>query len=340
MQSQQRDLAFGVAALVDVPMPRLAERARTIEALGFDRLWIPDERLLRNVYVSLATVATSTERIGIGTAVTNPYTRHPAVTAAAIATIDELSGGRTVLGLGAGGGLEPYGIERDAPVAQLRETVEIVRGLTSGRSLSYAGSCFTLTDAALDFPPLRPTPVYVAARGPRILEMAGEVADGVIIGGFADAAGLGYARDRVERGLRRAGRTWDDLASVAWIFVSVSDDRRAARRAVSRMVLAALISSRPILHELGLELPDKMRRRLDRSGWRYEDAGLSGDLLTDEIVDAFSVHGTVDDCARRLTVMRAAGVDEVGFVLLPPEGSTPEEVATRLAREVVPSLPG
>ena len=86
---------IGVASLVERPMGELAERARAFESFGYDDIWVPDERLLRNAYVSLAAVAGATSRVGLGTAVTNPYTRHPVITAAAIATIDELSAWRS-----------------------------------------------------------------------------------------------------------------------------------------------------------------------------------------------------------------------------------------------------
>src|SRR5690242_937218 len=110
MTAERGPLRVGVASLVEVAMPELAGRATAWESDGFDDIWVPDERLLRNVYVSLTTIANATERVTIGPAVTNPYTRHPATTAAAIATIDELSGGRATLALGAGGGLAAYGI--------------------------------------------------------------------------------------------------------------------------------------------------------------------------------------------------------------------------------------
>lgn len=334
-------MKFGLAALVDVPMSRLAARARLVEQLGFDQLWIPDERLLRNVYVSLATAASHTERIALGTAVTNPYTRNPAVTAAAIATIDELSGGRTVLGLGAGGGLDAYGIDRDHPAARLEETVDIVRALTRGGTTSYHGRWFELTDTHLDFLPLRQIPVHLAARGPKILELAGRIADGVIIGGFAQPGGLAWAKQAVARGLTTAGRSWADIETTAWTFVSVSEDRTAAREAVSRMVLAAMISSRPILDDIGVALPPELRDRLDAEGWTMgSDLSHMATMLTDEIVDAFAVHGTAEDCIGRLAAIRDAEVDQVGFVVLPPAGDSVEDVAIRLAESVMPAFGG
>jgi 5,10-methylenetetrahydromethanopterin reductase len=330
---------FGIASLADTPAAELAGRAGRLEAAGFDQLWLADERLLRNVYVGLAAMAAGTHRSRIGPSVTNPYTRHPALTAAAIATVDELSGGRAVLALGAGGGLEQFGIDRVNPVGALREATEIIRGLTAGQKVDFAGRHFTVNGAQLNFPG-RQIPVYLAARGPRILELAGEVADGVIIGGFAQPAGLGYALDRVASGLDRAGRGWADIDVVAWLYTCVSDDREAARRAVSRMVMASVITSRTILDQLGIVLPDELADRVASGRWTYaEDEMLAAArLLPEEVIEAFAVYGTAQECVRRLREIRSCGARQLAFVVLPGAGMTWDEVAMRIAREVLPMI--
>jgi 5,10-methylenetetrahydromethanopterin reductase len=318
-------------------MPLFAERAARLEHLGFSDIWVPDERLLRNVYVSLATIANATSRVGIGPAVTNPYTRHPAHTAAAIATIDELSGGRASLGLGAGGGLDAYGIPRTRPVGTLREAIQIMHRLLAGEKTTFDGEVFSLRDAGIDFEVRRPVPIYLAARGPQILRLAGEVADGAIIGGFATAAGIRYAQEMIDRGVEKAGRKPEDVDRMAWLYISVSDDRVAARTAVSKMVLASLITSRPILDTLGIEVPQRLRDHLDATGWRYpqETAEEASALLPDHIIDAFSIHGTPADCIAQLHAIRQAGIDHVSFVLFPPSGDTLDQLAERIAVSVV-----
>ena len=333
-------LRVGVASLVEHPMDELARRAARLEGLGYDDIWVPDERLLRNVYVSLAAVAGATSRVGIGTAVTNPYTRHPVMTAAAIATIDELSGGRATLALGAGGGLNAYGIERNSPVQALRETIEIVRRLTSGETVTFTGRHFRLNAAHLDFPPVRTVPIYVAARGPRILRLAGELADGAIIGGFAQPGGIGYSQRQIERGLAISGRSWPDIDQMSWLYVSASPDRSAARVAVSKIVLASLITSRPILDEIGIELPASLRAHLDATGWVYpaETPEQAAALLPDHIVDAFAVYGTPAECVERVREIRSCGINHVCFVLFPPSGETVSSLAQLLSDQVVSVL--
>lgn len=336
-----RIFRWGVASLVEEPMPLFAARAAHLEGLGFTDIWVPDERLLRNVYVSLATVAGATTQVGMGPAVTNPYTRHPAHTAAAIATIDELSGGRARLALGAGGGLDSYGIARTRPVATLRESIEVIHRLLSNERVSFEGQIFSLKETHIDFD-VRPVPVYLAGRGPQILKLAGQVADGAIIGGFATEPGIRYAQDLINSGVEKAGRTPEEVDRMAWLYISVSDDRAAARTAVSKMVLASLITSRPILDKLGILIPESLRNHLDRTGWRYprETPEQASALLPDHVVDAFAVHGTPADCVAQLQAVRRAGIDHVSFVLFPARGDTLNHVAERIATEVVPPLLG
>jgi len=337
MASDNRPARYGVAALVQSPMPEVAAAARRYEEVGLDAIWVPDERLLRNVYVSLATIANSTERVTLGPAVTNPYTRHPAHTAAAIATIDELSGGRAALGFGAGGGLASYGIDRAHPLGRLREAIDIAHLLFGGETVSYRGETFTLNSTQLDFGPVRQIPVYVAARGPRLLELAGERADGAIIGGFASAEGIGYALDLIDRGRQRAGRDAASIDTMSWLYTSVDDDPEVARTAVSKIVLASLITSREALDRIGITLPARLREHLDATGWVYpkETPAEAAALLPDEIVDAFAIHGTPAQVRARIDAVHATGIDHLTFVLFPPPGNSYQDLAARIMAEVV-----
>jgi len=263
-----------------------------------------------------------------------------AITAAAAASLDELSGGRLSLGFGAGGGLGAYGVDRHRPAVAVREAVEVVRRLVAGGPVSYEGRHVRMRDARLDFPAIRPLPVYIAARGPRLLELAGEVADGAIIGGFASDEGLAHAKAAIGRGLARAGRTWAELDLVAWLYTCVADDAVAARRAVSRLVTTSLVTSRPVLDSLGLRLPPALRECLERSGWSVapELVDECARHLSDEALDAFSVAGTPDECARKLARIARTGVSELAMVALPGPGQSVEEIARRLAAEVLPAV--
>jgi 5,10-methylenetetrahydromethanopterin reductase len=331
-------MRLGFAAVIDVPLRAFGMRAELIEELGFDRFWLPDERLTRNVYAGLTVTALHTKTLQLGVAVTNPYTRNVALTAAAAATLDELSGGRLTLGLGAGGGLGHYGIERTRPVVAVREAVQVIRELHAGKVVTFDGSHVRMSDARLDFVAARQVPIYIAARGPKLLELAGEVADGAIIGGFASDQGIERAKAAIGRGLKRAGRDWADIDVVAWLYTSVADEPAAARRAVSRLVTTSLVTSRPILATIGVEVPTPLRDCLEAAGWTVSADAIDdcSQFLSDEVLDAFSAAGTPEDCAHKVARIARHGVKEIAFVSLPAAGDTPEGLARRIAGEVLP----
>ena len=333
-------MRFGFAAVIDVPLRELGARGELVERLGFDRYWLPDERLTRNIYAGLTVTALRTKNVQLGIAVTNPYTRNVGVTAAAAATVDELSGGRVSLGFGAGGGLGHYGVDRSRPAVAVREAVNVTRALLAGESVTFDGVHVHMKDARLDFAAPRQVPIYIAARGPRLLELAGEIADGAIIGGFASREGIAHAKAAIGRGLERGHRRWSDIDLVAWLYSSVADDAGAARRAVARLVTTSLVTSRPILETIGVHVPEPLRECLEASGWSVsaETIDECSRHLSEEILDAFSIAGTAEDCARKLVQVARQGVKEMAMVALPAEGQTPEGLAERLASEVLPAV--
>lgn len=162
------------------PVGRVVELAVRAEASGFRRCWVYDEGLhTRDVWVTLAAIAGATERIPIGPGITNPYTRHPGVTAMAAASLAELSGGRAFLGLGAGGGvtLGPLGIDRTRPAATVGSMVDALRSLWAGETVDVAMPSFRLMQARLGMAPVR-IPVWLAGRGPSMMRLGSLVADG------------------------------------------------------------------------------------------------------------------------------------------------------------------
>jgi 5,10-methylenetetrahydromethanopterin reductase len=329
---------FSLALPLDAPVDAIGERAHTAEQLGFDRVWIPDERLRRSVYVALTACALKTESIGLGVGVTNPYTRHAAVTAASIASIEELRPGKVVLGLGAGGELSHLGIDPQRPRAAVRDSIETIRRLTGAESREEWSSS---VGHRLEFGH-GPIPIYVASRGPRMLELAGSVADGVIIGGYATPAGFRWALRQVEAGIASSGRqAADDVRRLAWLYTSVDPDPEKARAAVRPIVLASMMTSRDVLGDIGVELPRRLREELDSRSWklsRQELVEFSGQL-DETLVTAFSLAGTAAECAERLaTLVADEGIDEVAFVCFPPAGTSVVELAERIMSDLVPAV--
>jgi len=224
-------LTTGLLALPSHPAGRLAELAQLAERTGYDYLWLADERFFREVYASLTFCALRTQRIKLGPCVTDPYSRHPALTAMAIATLDELSGQRAVLGLGAGvSGFRELGIARDKPGVGLREAVDVIRQLLAGETVTYPGSVVRVDGAHLDFKPVRAEiPMYIASQRPVGVRAAGRVANGAIMQGCVAEPLFTFFRDTVIAGAREAGRDPARIDLVARINVCVHDDRKVAR---------------------------------------------------------------------------------------------------------------
>jgi 5,10-methylenetetrahydromethanopterin reductase len=335
-------MEFGVALLGDHPPARTVAMARLAEELGLAQVWVNDERFYRDVFVNLTLVACHTRRIRLGSMVTDPFVRHPALTAAAAASVDELSGGRLVLGMGAGlSGFAEMGIQRDRPARAIREAVQLIRRLTRGeREVTFAGELVRFRGGQLGFAPLRPVPVYVAGRGPRVLEAGGEVADGVVIGSFASERGIGWGLEQAARGARRAGRRPEDLHTVSWLYTAIAADGREARERVRTGVAVAMWGSREVLPAIGVRLPAAVLAYMAEHEYRFEPAVLDGlaRLLPDELVAEFSLAGTAEEVAARLVRIARLGIREAALWCFPPAGQDIDVVLRPLAAEVIPRV--
>jgi 5,10-methylenetetrahydromethanopterin reductase len=332
-------MEFGAGIFGGFAPDRFRGLVRAIEESGFSSLWVADEGLHRDPYTLLASAVAVTSRITLGTGVTNPYTRHPALTAASIATVDELSAGRAVLGLG-GGGSAPLALvlTKPRPAVAVKDAAAIINALTAtgradhdGRAISFHGT--------LDFTPPRRVPIFIAATGSAMLQLAGEVGDGVIIGDAATPRGIRAGLDHVSVGAARRHR--EIPPAVCWWATAVSEDRERARQAVSRIVAVSIMNHRHRLEELGLHLSTEMRGVLEAHGWTRTHASVEAlaGVLTPEAVDALSLAGPAGECAERIRAIAEVGaVRQAGILLRPPQGSTFEEQLRLFAERVMPHV--
>src|SRR6516164_8957212 len=161
-------MRIGLLMLGDAPVQVMLDRARLAEAVGYDTVWVADERFYREAYSCLTYFAGHTSKVLLGPCVTDPYSRHPALTAMAIATLDEISGGRAILGVGAGiSGFAELGINRRKPARAIRETIEVIRALLRGETVEFHGEVIEFHEGRLSFVPTRSAvPIYVASNGP------------------------------------------------------------------------------------------------------------------------------------------------------------------------------
>lgn len=334
----------GLLLLGHDPLTRLVRVARLAEAAGYDHLWLADERFYREVYVSLALCASRTSRVRLGPCVTDPYSRHPALTAMAVATLDEISGQRAVLGIGAGiSGFAELGIKREKPARAIREAVEVIRRLLAGDSVDYRGQVIQLHDGRLDFTPVRAAlPVYVASNGPLGQRVAGAVADGAIMEACATAEEARAFAGQVHRGAREEGRDPGGIELVARLNACIGRDGRAAREALRPRVARTLGAGRlrfATLDAQGIALPAEAR--VSMAGVPYS-AGVTPylsllPLIADRMVDALTLAGTVEEVTEHVLALGQAGIGQIAIYPFAPPGGTVEETIRCFGEQVLPA---
>jgi 5,10-methylenetetrahydromethanopterin reductase len=318
-----------VGVLPNRPIEEIAELAQRAEELGFAGLWVADSQsIFRDAFCALTLCAARTRRLKLATGVTNPVTRHPATLACSFATLDEVSGGRAVLGIGIGESAVETLSLRPARIARLEQTALALRGLMAGEEVEWDGARIRMTWRA------RPVPIVFASSGPRSLETAGRVADGVLFQVGAVPAMVSYALDHVERGAAgRAVRRYMRLAC------SVDHDREAARSWAAGYVAAAagtVFRSAPaeLLDDALLADIRALKERYDY----YEhtsSAAPHAELVSDRILDAIAIAGVPEEAVPRFRELIARGVDEFVLTITTPR---PEDTLRILAQEVLPAL--
>jgi 5,10-methylenetetrahydromethanopterin reductase len=320
-------------------MPDTARLAQVCEDLGYDCLWLPDQTFHRDPYVALAAAAAATRRIGLGLGVTTPYARHPVQIARAIASLDELSGGRAILGLGAGNKkmfLDKLGLPQERAAARVRETVTVTRRLLAGEAVSWESPDLTLKEVQLEFPTRPDLPIYIATRAPLMLAVGGEVADGVIAEALFTPGGIRYVQERVGQGAaaRSNGAVID---TICWQVVHVVDDRPKAVEAL-RPWAAHIIgaSSKEIAERMGIA-PEAIAAI--QGAYRGGGQSAAAAHVTEREVDAVAIVGDAEFCAARVREVAAHGVDSLCLLV---RGTTADKVATleRFARQVIPLVKG
>jgi 5,10-methylenetetrahydromethanopterin reductase len=320
---------LSVLLFSEYPMPRLVELGRLVEDLGYWGLWYTDVRFARECFIGLAAVASRTSRIRLGSGVCDPYSRHPSATASCIATLDELSEGRAVLGLGTGGqGFRELGIEQKLPVAALRESVDMIRALLRRETVSAAGKVISLGSARLDFDPVRSEiPVYFATHGAQIATLAGQIADGILIANTLNPSAFEFYVTQLEKGMAKAERSAGSVDIGLRVEACISEDDDAAFRVMRRRVASRVLSQYPhweYLDAVGLKLPDEFVAIAKRPDARkaIDEAAA---VMPREIVESMVLAGNPEQCARQLA--RGLG-PKITHVTIRPHAAPGEDVST------------
>ena len=320
-------MKFGIEFVPQIPLKELVRLVKIAEDVGFEYAWITDHYNNKNVYETLALIASETETIKMGPGVTNPYVRSPAISASAIATIDEISEGRATFGIGPGdkATFDALGIEWTKPVSTIKAAIADINTLLAGEK-TEAGAALGGVKKVQDA-----IPIYMGAQGPKMLETAGEIADGVLINA-SNPKDYEAAMPMIKKGLAAAGgdKSFDVGAYTA---TSIGPDSDAAKNAAKIVVaFIAAGSPPPVIERHGL--PDGFNTQMGEFLAKGDFGGAIG-AVTDEALDAFSVCGTPDEFIPKIEGLAEMGVTQ--YVAGSPVGKNVEE-SIKLLGDVIASF--
>lgn len=346
MSVTPKPIALGALIAGKQPAAELRRLVRDCEIWGYDYFWHADERFFRDVYAALALCALETTRMKLGVGVTDPYSRHPALTAMGIATVDEISNGRAVLGIGSGvAGFAEMGIEVRKPAKAIREAIGLIRRLLTNQPVTVQGEFYQFDNGILSVPGRTSLPIYIAGKGPLNIQLAGEIADGLIISSCVSDVSIDETRALLAKGAAKAGRSQGDVALASRVNVSIADDGDQARQAVKPMLAALLVSKKPdfsFLDPLGLQMSSGLADAVAATRYGHDNPEMwrVTELIPDEFTAALAVAGNPAEVAQAISRMAKRGVDQFIAYPMPAAGDRTDDVLRRLALDVMPLVAG
>ncbi len=318
---------FGIEFVPDDSVLKIGYMAKLAEDAGFQNIWITDHYNNRDVWTTLAVLSLMTNKIRLGTGVTNPYTRNVAITASSIASINELSGGRAILGIGPGdkATFDKMGIDWDKPLSRVKEAVLAIRVFLAREQVNQAG----FKGAQMAFSTAK-IPIYIGAQGPKMLELAGSIADGVLINA-SHPDDFKFAVPVIRQGAEKAGRKPDDVQVCAYASFSADKDQAKAVNA-SKIVVAFIVAGSPenVLqrHGIGMDEASKISNALAKYDFKS-----AMEAVTPRMSEAFSVSGNPQDCRARVDELLNTGVTQV--VVGSPIGPNKENAIKLIGKQVI-----
>ncbi|PTD93951.1 5,10-methylenetetrahydromethanopterin reductase [archaeon SCG-AAA382B04] len=321
-------MKFGAELLPDKNLNKLDKFAYKLENNGFSQIWVADHFNNRNTYCVLTSIAKATDKVKIGPGVTNPYITHPAETASAIQTINEISNERALFGIGAGDKftLNKIGLGWERPLGRIEEAIEIIKSLLAGKKVDFNGDFFELNNAKLDFGANNSKiPIYLGGQGPNMLKLAGEIADGVLINASNP--------EDIRFGIKQIEKSNSDTEIAAHTSFSIGEDGEKAKEKAGNVV-AFIVASVPesILerHNISKERAKKIAKEIKKGDYQKATS-----LVNKRMIEAFSVSGNVNGCIRQIDELKNAGADNV--VLGSPIGYKKTRGIELIGKKIIPN---
>jgi len=318
---------FGVGLFPTEPVQQMIHLAKVTEELGYSHIWVGDSHLIwREAYVNMAAMALNTTKVKLGTGVTNPLTRHPSVVGSAYATLEECAPGRMIVGIGLGdSSVETMGM-KPAKLGFFEETMGQMRDLLDGKEVQLeTGKIHVL------HPCKRKVPIYIAASGPRMLELSGRIADGIIVlVGVADEY-IAHAREKIAAGAKAGGRKIDDIDLVLWVPCAVSDSA-PAKDAVKAHVARVVAHPLPyVLDPDEKKVLEEIRKTYDYYHHMDQEAN-HAEVIPDWLVDKFAIAGTVAECRAQIQRIKKTGLQQIAIIPYSAPGGSREDTIRGFAK--------
>ncbi|HYJ16344.1 MAG TPA: LLM class flavin-dependent oxidoreductase [Candidatus Limnocylindria bacterium] len=318
---------FGVGLFPTEPLEKMIQLAKVSEEVGFSHIWVGDSHLIwREAYINMTAMMLNTTKVKLGTGVTNPLTRHPSVSASGYATLEEYSPGRMIVGIGLGdSSVETMGM-KPSTLANFEKSLEQMRQILDGKEAQLPTGKIHL---------LHPTktrvPIYIAASGPKMLELSGRIADGIIVlVGVADDY-IAHAKEKIAAGAKAAGRKLADLNLVLWVPCAVSETANA-KDAVKAHVARVVAHPLPyVLDPNEQKVLQEIRKTYDYYHHMDQQAN-HADVIPDWLVEKFAIAGTVAQCKTQIERIKKTGVQQIAIIPYSPPGGSREETIRGFAK--------
>jgi 5,10-methylenetetrahydromethanopterin reductase len=319
----RNDTSFGVGLPTSRPSHETLQFAMEVEKLGFDQVWVGDHYHSRSPFLLLATIAAHTDQVKLCTGVTNPFQTSPAVLASMVLTLDELTSGGVLLGLGVGDEitLRQIGVYPSKPVAAMRQCINVIRDLWQGKPVSGLVGVSQWNRAQLRISTQKNLPIYVGAQNLGMIRLAFEVGDGLVMNASSP---LDY-RWIAQIGAKKRSNVFQ---TIAYLILEIDNEPSSLLRQLLSQIVAGASKSMLERHEISLETTDRVVRFV-RQG-RYPEAGQA---LTKRMIDAFAVTGSLSMVERRIEDLKKERVD--GFIFGGPLAKDRREGLQKLAEIVL-----
>jgi 5,10-methylenetetrahydromethanopterin reductase len=327
-------VSFHIGCLPNRPVQDCLRMGQLSEELGYAGIWVADSHsIMRDAFTILSVLATQTHSLQLASGVTHTVTRHPAVLANSWATLQELSQGRAICGIGVGeSAVHNLGLKPER-LAVFEKKITVLRALLKGDAVEYEGTEIQMPWST------KPVPIIMASSGPKSLQLAGRIADGVLFQVGSDPRLVQYALDNIRMGAEQAGRKLEDLKLYMRIATAIDDDREKAQREIKgyASIAASTVFATVPREYFDDDLYDDLSRM--KQAYDYADHGSNAsrhsDLLTDRIFDAIAVACTPEEAIGRFRTLANFGID--GFVW-PAGMSDPYPYMENFAEKVIPGV--